>query len=1405
MSYLAPRYWVAPDQPVTLADGGFLPDPEHDVAAAFNPAVTSFEAISGIDCLILLGEPGLGKTTALRAEHGVAAAQAEGPDLVRLFDLGATGLEDELRERLFGDASFSSWLSGSAVLHLFLDSLDEARIRIETVADLICDGLDGADFGRLRLRLTCRSADRHYRLEQFLADRFGEDRFAVRELVPLRRVDVAATAQAAGLDPTPFVADIVARELQPLAIRPLTLRFLVDAARSGGALPATATELYDRGCRLLVREPDEDRRRMGTLDVNERLATATRIAAATILTGRSVVLLDEATIASRDEAEVAQFVGGRELTEYGDTFAVSEATVRETCGTGLFSSRGDGRVGWAHQTLGEFLAAKYLARMRTEQVFDLLTFADITGRKTIPQLREVAGWLSTLSPPLFSELLPSDPGVLLRADVALLDEEQRSALVDALLRGVVTGDVDRWDLRIRSNLARLDHRGLADQVVRVLSDPGVSVRSREMAAVLAGACHVEAALDLLTNIALDAGAPMLLRETAVAALRDGWRGRAVLEQIVPLALDPQETDLEDELKGAALQAVWPAIVSADELFAALTPPKRESLLGLYASFLHNDVIDGLRAEDLPAALHWASDALRGHQPTGPLSSRPAGPVARLIQQVLTLAWEHREDEAVLTGIADVVAATLQHGEAHFDFQLDLGDAIADESGRRMLVAALVPAIARGELEAVHVAYARPPLLYGEDVPWLVERLGQAVGTSHEEVWAQLILGTLSRTPHVDLIMEARETSATLRQVTRHWFDPVELASSDAQHARDRWHQDREFEREHAREPTEVPDMAARVRTDLERFEAGEIDAFWHLNLDLSVEQGTRRYTGHFLSDLTEFPGWVVADDATRSRIIDAAERYLVTADPEPDRWFATTTVFQPACAGYRALVLLERLAPGRLDALGREPWQRWASIVIAWRGNNADERSTYVDRVARCFAAAGEHATELFLRFLDASIRESGIAWGIARVRLVDLAHIEEGLLERVQDESLATGARTEILRFLIQRGSAVARAVADQFLEPAQLDVDARQRGLAVEVARVLLDDAGDAGWSSVWPLFNADSAFGRSVVEAVAHLRQNTVADRLEENQLAELFTWLEREFPHAEDPPLPDGVFTPSARMDVGSWRDQTLRGLAAKGTPEALQLLDQLRTAFHDLPEIAFLRRDAQELIHRGQWTPPNPEDVVHLGADRARRWVTSDAELREVLVESLQRAQDELQAATPAAADLWDTTARRPKSEGELSDWLKRWLDQDLRGRGVITGREVQIRPAPRGGLGERGDLVVEAVAGERVDGADIVRVTVEVKGCWNADLDTAMVTQLVERYLLPERERQGIYVVGWFAADDWDDTDRRCRACARRSLSVSREQFEREAVQVSAARDVDITAVTLDCSLPPRAGPARRE
>jgi hypothetical protein len=119
--------------------------------------------------------------------------------------------------------------------------------------------------------------------------------------------------------------------------------------------------------------------------------------------------------------------------------------------------------------------------------------------------------------------------------------------------------------------------------------------------------------------------------------------------------------------------------------------------------------------------------------------------------------------------------------------------------------------------------------------------------------------------------------------------------------------------------------------------------------------------------------------------------------------------------------------------------------------------------------------------------------------------------------------------------------------------------------------------------------------------------------------------------------------------------------------------------------------------------------------------------------------------------LWDSHAGRPKSEDEMSDYLANELSRVLTTRGAIVNREVQVRRNRPSGIGERTDLLVDAVP---VGGPDTGRLSlpVEVKGAWNAELLTAMSEQLVDRYMTDTAAIHGIYIVAWPDLQSWTDT-----------------------------------------------------
>jgi hypothetical protein len=605
------RFWCPRDGALVLASDGFLLDPESPYGAAANPDVVPFERIESAPCLVLLGEPGLGKSTALRQHRGGVEAGAAGPGTAILWkNLNAYQSEERLIRAIFEDSMFTAWVAGDGVLHLFLDSLDECLLRIDTLACLLSEELARFPISRLRLRLACRTAVWPALLEHRLRELWGDAAVSVYELTPLRRRDVADAARASQIDADALLAEIDRREASPLASRPVTLLFLLRAFQRGEEWPRTQVDLYRRGCEQLCVESSESRRaarRAGQLSPQQRMAVASRVAAVSLFCAHPVLWTGGAAgDVPEGDLPLEDLLGGTEDVD-GNPVEVTEAAVREVLDTGLFSSRGLERIGFSHQTYAEYLAADYLVRrgFTLRQILSLILHPGGDSR-VVPQLQEAAAWLATLVPAVCEYILRTNPQVLLRSDVSTMSAPTREALAGSLLHLFDEGTLIDSDWGERARYRKLAHPGLAEQLRPYIRDNAKNVIVRRVAIDIAEACHLRELQRLLADVALDRTDKEHVREQAAAAvMRAGDRDARL--RLKPLLTSGPSDDSQDELKGAALLALWGEDLPVQELLPALTAPKHRSFGGLYDRFIRDILIGRLRPEDLPALLRWAAD------------------------------------------------------------------------------------------------------------------------------------------------------------------------------------------------------------------------------------------------------------------------------------------------------------------------------------------------------------------------------------------------------------------------------------------------------------------------------------------------------------------------------------------------------------------------------------------------------------------------------------------------------------------------------------------------------------------------------------------------------------------------------------------------------------------------------
>lgn len=628
------RFWCTRETGYSLADRGFLSDPDSEFGRVLNPNAVAFSEISSKTCLALLGEPGIGKSYEVKTARSAAELLVEtSEDEVLPVDLSAYQTDTRLYTAIFDHPTFRKWVDGTHRLHLFLDSLDECLLRIQTVTALFEEELGRYPFERLVLRIACRTADWPISFERALQRFYGEENVGVYELIPLRRRDVEAALNSEGIDPKTFLKEVEGKNATPLANKPITLKMLINLFKRESAFPSRQADLYEKGCSLLCEEPNERRREVGLsgkFPVNVLLAAASRIAAVTVFGNRYAIWtdIDQGDVPPED-VTISQLAGGSENID-NQKVEITEDLIKETIGTGLLTSRGAHRMGWGHQTYAEFLAARYVAQtsMSQEQIMSLLAHPMDQQHKLVPQLHEAAAWVAGMSPEIFSHIMRSDPEVLLRSDVASFEPEDRKQLVQTLL--MLYEQEKLIDRDIRKYYSKLGHPGLADQLRQYVREKTKNLMPRRAAVNIAEACEVREILPELLAVALDSKEQLIIRKSAACAVGEIGDSK-IKAHLKPLVFSELGADPNDDLKGCALRAVWPEHLTAQELFQALTLPKRQSYIGFYSMFIFDlckSLPQQLKTEDFRSALDWIAQG-----------KAEAYEFEGLVESIMTTAWE----------------------------------------------------------------------------------------------------------------------------------------------------------------------------------------------------------------------------------------------------------------------------------------------------------------------------------------------------------------------------------------------------------------------------------------------------------------------------------------------------------------------------------------------------------------------------------------------------------------------------------------------------------------------------------------------------------------------------------------------------------------------------------------------
>ncbi|MPV36724.1 NACHT domain-containing protein [Georgenia subflava] len=1363
------RFWCPRDGAYSVDDDGFLRDPDATWLGtqSANPAAVRVDEFREHRCLVLLGEPGAGKSTAVAAPARLAASGVP----VVSFDLASYGSEDRLVREVFDDPSILAWSVGSYQLCLVLDSLDEARARVPQIGAIIADCVRRLPYDRLFLRIACRTADWPAGLEQSLTELFGA--VHVVEILPLRRVDASAIA-ALWCDPSRLLDEVARAGAGPLAARPLTLRFLARSFGQSGRLPEQGAALYAAGVRSLCAEQNAARLDAGLggdVPLDTRVAVARRIAAATVFGGASALWTGPEIDAGGEDIAVEHLAGGSEPSPMGSV-DVTVSLVLEAARTGLFTSRGGQRLGWAHATFADFLAAEWVVAndLSAAQVRPLFLGPD--GR-CWPQTRLAAAWTVAIAPDRFEFLIAADPAAF-QGEVELPGDSLRAAVIDGLFSVASTLTAAPWERSYRA----LRHHDIAAQLRPHLYDTDAD--RRRLAIELADECAATELHDDLAAIVMDITAETHDRVAAgwaLTRLPDSLR-TAVLR---PLALGTVTIgeDPADDLKGVSLLASWPQAMSNAEVFSVLTSRRQRNYFGSYAMFL-DSFREGIEEADIDAGLRWILDDL-----DVPVDDHIFGALAN---RVLTLAASRGADRLVVDALTQVVLARVKHhgGLLFEDFRRDeREDPFSDAVLRRAVAAAVLAAdptnrVAQHQL--LGDGFDSFGIVRADDLAWLAELYAQVGGEIRDAV-RSLFRWTydVGIPEHRDLVLAMSPEHPLYVDLVHAWVEPVALDSPEADEMRRSW---KAFRRPQLASTDSIDDLNEQIAKLLVRFDAGEAMGFWYSTRLLTVAPGSKHFGAEFDPDVVGMQRWPTLSEGLRERLVDAADRYLRSHHCQPEEWLHQPEIlYHPAEAGYRAMVLLLRVAPERLHRLPTSAWIEWAPVLACW--STASVNGASWDDKAQLFELAGPEAHDVARRALLTRVgavvaagnrpfaaNEAGYLWDDSvAAKYLSLAR------------SADADPREELITTLSNHDLNLQRELLLEWLEDPS-DVDRRQLA-----ARTLLDRDLERSWPAVAAAFESDLTVAEQVFGRSLTVRGFERMDHVSAAVLADIYLWLRAKFPPESDPKF-DDVHWVGPREQIGQWRDKLLSRLQDEGSPEAVAAIRAIVAA---LPSDRWLLRtlaSAEAALLRNSWAPTRLSHLLRLGSNRRAVVVNDVAGLTAAVVSGLEDVQSRLTGATPESHYLWDTHAGRPKSEDEISDYLANELHRILIARGVIVNREVQVRRNRPSGIGERTDLLVDAAP---VGGPATGRLSlpIEVKGAWNPELLTAMRDQLVGRYMRDAAANDGIFIVLWPDLNSWTDvTDLRRGALASLDRQIVEAKLGTQASEL-ARNDAQVCVVHL--------------
>ena len=536
--------------------------------------------------IVLLGDPGMGKTTEFERE-----ASATNGRFITARDFLSFGVPDHAGEAIFIDGLDEVRAGTSDVRTPF----DEIRKRLQ---ELSCPPF----------RLSCREADWLSTDKDNLKAVSLDSRVTVLRLNPLTDKDINnfLKKQDKLPDPDEFKQKAKEHQLYEMMRNPQILDSLIVAVGTAETWPRSKAGVFNLAIGQMLREHNEEHAHAGPIgDIPEprRRKAVEYLCALMLLADKPVFIQGE------HDRSIGEDLPSVSSLEYKDSPALN-AVIKSK----LFKQQNNGFT-YIHRSFAEYLCASCLQQrmdnhLPTERALPLArVLALLTGKDGVPvsALRGVYAWLTALSAEHRSLLMQRDSlGIVLYGDVSQFSLCERQELLDNLK------DASKFMASPYSEIGNSENafsgfctKDNAEKLTGILRSKDRSKEHQWLTVcVLKAIMHGDdiQCADPLLDLVRDNSWYADLRENALETLISKNTESNILMQLLQDIQVGTVDDGDGRLVGILLDELYPRIVTAHTVFDYFYPLGKYSAISIYEYFWHKKLSQKSDDEIVPVLL-----------------------------------------------------------------------------------------------------------------------------------------------------------------------------------------------------------------------------------------------------------------------------------------------------------------------------------------------------------------------------------------------------------------------------------------------------------------------------------------------------------------------------------------------------------------------------------------------------------------------------------------------------------------------------------------------------------------------------------------------------------------------------------------------------------------------------------